>query len=304
MLDRKRLKRLDRRYRRIARRLKRADLQRESTTEFDPDGVFANLIDKWSSRYFLGYYSEEGMTAGLQRYGFFEELAKRGLFDPVVRFDLRDPYLHRLTIHCDGGADPDTLLVDLKARVVHRPGSHGFDEELGDEDPDFLFVEWLLLQHPKRPFSARRLPLPGQSHPGLGIGYEVLELITIMAERLRLGGIVNVPMHYHNAVLYSPRNTFVDPKVEGVFRALRRDLGERPLPEASWAVYHGCVSEGGRPLEWEGHEQLCALRRRVRRYLCTNPFREARDSEMASRRFTVDEERLAALMADPDALVR
>jgi len=304
MVDRKRLRRLDRRYRRIARRLKRADLQRESTTLFDPDGVFANLIDQWSSRYFLGYYSEEGMTAALQRYGFLQELAKRDLHDAVVRFDLSDPYLHRLTIHCDGGAGPDTLLVELKARIVHRPNAYRFDDELEGEDLDFLFVEWLLLQNPKRAFSPRRLPLPGQAHPGLGIGYEVLELLTIMAERLRLGGIVNVPMHYHNAALYSVRNTYLAPKVEGVFRALRRDLGDRPLADASWAVYHGCVSENGQPLEWEGHEQLCALRRRVRRYLRRSHFREARDREMARRRFAVDEQRLARLLADPAALVR
>jgi len=304
MVDRKRLKRLDRRYRRIARRLKRADLQRENSTQFDPEGVFANLIDKWSSRYFLGYYSEEGMTAALRRYGFFEELAKRDLYDPVVRFDLSDPYLHRLTIHCDGGADPGTLLVELRARIVHRPSAYDFHDELGDEELDFLFVEWLLLQNPKQAFSPRRLPLPGQAHPGLGIGYEVLELLTIMAERLRMGGIVNVPLHYHNAALYSVRNTFVDPQVEGVFRALRRDLGERPLAEASWAVYHGCVSHGGEPLEWEGHEQLCALRRRVRRYLRRRRFREVRDREMHRRRFAVDEERLTRLLADPESLVR
>ncbi len=292
------MRRVERRYRHIARRLRRIDLQKDSSTLFDPDDIFASVIDEWSSRYFLGFYSEEGMFGALKRYGLFEELAKRGLHDPVLAFDLSDPYLHRLSIHCDGRATPDTRLMELRARVVHRPHTYAFERELGDEGVDFLFVEWLLLQHPRRAFSAERPPLPGQDHPGLGVAYEVFELLTIMAERLRLAGILNAPMNYHNALLYETASSFLDPLEDGLFRALRRDLAGRRLSEASWAVYDGCVFAEGddQPFGWEGHEQLCALRPRVRGYLRSSGYRRQRRLAEEAVRFVVDEERLVGVL--------
>ena len=263
---------------------------------FDPEGIFASVVDKWSSQFFLGYYSEEGMTEGLRTYGLFDELARRDLVDPVLSFDLSDPYLHRMTIHCDGRVEPDTLMVDLRARLVRRPLHEEFAGYLGEVQFDFLFIEWLMLQHPKRGFTHERLPLPGQLHPGLGVGYEVFGLLLIMAERLRLGGILNVPLHYHNAALYQVRSTFLDPEVEGAFRALQRDLGERPLPRATWAIHEDCVSRDGQPYEWNGHEQLCAVRRQVRRYFREPGFRSRRDRACSAHCFEVDDSRLSEVM--------
>ena len=297
MLDRRRLKKLDHRYHRIAKRLQRADLQRDSAPLFDPQGIFDSVVNQWSSQFFLGYYSLDGMTEALSRYGFFDELARRGLRDPVVNFDLSDPYLHRLAVHCDGVVEPETRLVDLRARIVHRPQDEALAEFLGDAPFDFLFVEWLLLQHPRRAFTPQRPPLPGQNHPGLGIGFEVFQLILIMAERLRLGGILNVPLHYHNAALYHVRSTFLDPEVEGAFRALKRDLGDhRSLAESTWAVHDGCVSLDGQPYEYNGHEQLCAVRRRVRSFFRQPEFRRRREITMATRRFHIDEGCLGRVM--------
>lgn len=289
MLDPVRLKKLDHRYHRIAKRLRRADLQQDDSTLFDPEGIFASVVDKWSSQYFLGYYSEDGMTEALTRYGFFDEMAHRGLHDPVLAFDLSDPYLHRLSVHCDGVVEPETKLVDLRARLVHRPLNEELAEHLGDAPFDFLFVEWLLLQHPRRRFTRKRPPLPGQTYPGLGIGFEVFQLLLIMAERLCLGGILNVPLHYHNAVLYNVRSSFLDPVAEGAFRALRRDLGDRLLAEATWAVHDGCVTLNGQPYEYSGSEQLCAVRRRVRSFFRQPSFRSRRERSMAAHRFRVDD---------------
>jgi hypothetical protein len=296
MLDRTRLKKLDHRYHRIAKRLRRADLQQDDSSLFDPEGIFAAVVDEWSSQYFLGYYSEDGMTAALKEYGFFDALAHRGLRDPVLHFDLTDPYLHRLSVHCDGVVEPETKLVDLRARLVHRPLNEALTEHLGDAPFDFLFVEWLLLQHPRRRFTRQRPPLPGQTYPGLGIGFEVFQLLLIMAERLRLGGILNVPLHYHNAALYHVRSTFLDPEAEGRFRALRRDLGDRLLAEATWAVHDGCVIQDGQPFEYSGTEQLCAVRRRVRSFFRQPGFRRRREQAMASSRFRVDDECVTRVM--------
>lgn len=294
------LVKLDWKFRRIFHRLKAAELHKDVATELDPDGLFASVVDKFSTRYFLGFYSEAGVHTAFEHYGFWAALAEQGLGDPVVRLDLSDPYLHCARAYCDGEATRANLVAELKARIVHRPATYRFEGELKDDSVDFLFIEWLLLQNPRRRFRPHRLPLPSQDHPGLGLRFEVFEMLQLMAERLGLAGIVNVPMHYHNARLYKVRATFLDPAVEGRFRALLRDLEGRALFEQSWAVHEGCVLDRhtGEPFEWHGHEQLCALRRRVRRYFHGDGFEAARDRAFAGHRFTVDEERLARVLGD------
>ena len=299
-VDPKPLVKLDWRFRRIFRRLKTAELRKDVATELDPDGLFAAVVDKFSTRYFLGFYSEAGVHTAFERYGIWAALEQQGLLDPVVRLDLSDPYLHCAMAYCDGEPTRANLVSELKARIVHRPATHRFVHELRDDGVDFLFIEWLLLQNPRRRFRPHRLPLPSQEHPGLGLRFEVFEMLVLMAERLGLAGIVNVPMHYHNARLYKVRATFIDPKVEGRFRALLRDLQDRSLFEQSWAVHEGCVIDRrtGDPFEWHGHEQLCALRRRVRRYFHAADFEAERDRAFAEHRFAVDEPKLSRVLGE------
>ncbi len=294
------LVKLDWKFRRIARRLETAELRRDVATDLDPDGLFAAVVDKFSDRYFLGFYSEAGVHTAFERYGFWDGLASQGLHDPVVKLDLSDPYLHCARAYCDGEASPDNLVAELKARIIHRPATYRFERELGDDGVDFLFIEWLLLQNPRKRFRPHRLPLPSQDHPGLGLRYQVFEMLQLMAERLGLAGIVNVPMHYHNARLYKVRATFLDPAVEGRFRALLRDIDGRSLFEQSWAVHEACVVDRwtDTPFEWHGHEQLSALRRRVRRYFRGEAFERERDRAAAYHRFSIDEGKLARVLRD------
>ncbi len=297
-MDRNRISRVERRFRRIARRLRDADLRREASTDMDPDGLFAALVDKWDSRHFLGYYSREGLHTALTAYGLWDLLERRVPGGAELSLDLRDPTAHRLTIHHGGHRDDAHLLVELRARLVHRPLEVSFDAVLGDDPVDFLFVDWIRVQDPTRGFDADHLPFPGQIHPGIGAGIEVLTLIQMMSERLGLAGVINTPMHFHNAVLYHPRATFIDAEADGCFRALKRDLAHLPLLEASWAVHGACVSDAttGQPFRWTEREQLCAQRRRVRAHLRGKTFRTRRDRAAAERRFTVDDRRLAFVM--------
>ena len=58
---------------------------------------------------------------------------------------------------------------------------------------------------------------------------DVLALQLIICERLNLDGIVVVPSHYHVAAQWRDNLRFVDPLVEGRFRALDRALEGREL---------------------------------------------------------------------------
>ena len=60
-------------------------------------------------------------------------------------------------------------------------------------------------------------------------------LLRLMALRLGCDGLLNHPAHFHNAQLYGRFFNFVDPEVEGRFRALERDLAHLSLADATVA---------------------------------------------------------------------
>lgn len=302
---RKQWRRIEHEFRPITKSLTRADLQQ---VDFQPivaeDLLALGGAEGRGTQFFLGYYSEPGLNEALRRYGLWERLEQRGFPHASVRLDLSDPYLHRMLFHGPGDGDEEFLIGEFRARVLHRPREYDFAEELGDDPLDFLYIEWLMLQNPRREFTAERPPLPGQDHPGLGVGLEIFELIRILAERLDLSGIINVPAYYNNAYLYQMRSTFLLPEIEGRFHALKRDLGDRSLAEASWAVQWECVLDraSGEPFVWQAHELCHAQRRRVRRYFQSSWFKQRRREATERYQFVLDEQRFAHKRAEAGLL--
>src|SRR5690554_7171923 len=101
-----------------------------------------------------------------------------------------------------------------------------------------LNIHWLLMQNPQASFGPGRLPLPGQTHPGTGLGEQVMGLLRNSCRRLKLGGLVTVPAHFHNAMMYAGTYHYIDPNAEGALLALHRDLfgGKSPLDNPSQLV--------------------------------------------------------------------
>lgn len=194
----------------------------------------------------LGYYTRAGVEFALERYGLLPRL--RGLgFDPHV--DISCGGETGETVRVLEGGSERLVLVELR---VARDRQTIASVEL-------LRIEWLLLQNPRASWVAGRTPLPGQRHPGLHMFEEVALLMLIVCERLGLAGLVVVPSHYHVASRWHGREIpvarrgwvservrpakvlFLDPVVEGRFRALERVLDPLPLAEASTAVERGRV---------------------------------------------------------------
>jgi acetoin utilization deacetylase AcuC-like enzyme len=220
-----------RRYRKLARRLDPALL----TGDDDPglireEDIYPGFAAP--SRLFLGYYSAAGLELALERYGLFDRLRDRGFTDLSFSAVTEDPARQRLRIANNpaSGGGPE-VLVELQ---VHRDRGAVVDAEM-------LAVDWLLLQDPRRPFSAAAPRLPGQKHPGLGLLMEVVGLLVIACERLGLDGLVVVPSHYHLAVQWRKRLRFVDPAAEGRFIALQAALAGMTLAAAAAALSGGRV---------------------------------------------------------------
>ena len=177
----------------------------------------------------LGFYTRDGLEYGLERYGILPYVRRLGFGD--LRIDLEETRVRLLS--------RDAVLFELD---VDR-------QKLGAAD--VLFVNWLSLRNPRAQFSVKRPKLPGQDVPGLGLAQEATALLAIMAERLRLDGVAFRPSWFHMA--YAGRHTgrFVDPRRQGRFEALVRDLKALPLLDATRAVAEGQVTLNGEPYAWE-----------------------------------------------------
>ncbi|WP_165703631.1 histone deacetylase [Enhygromyxa salina] len=178
----------------------------------------------------LGYYTPAGIELALERYGVLPRL-RRLDFEPRIEI-ARDPETGD-TVRVFGDASDELLLIEVR---VSR-------DRLTIPSMELLRIEWMLLQNPRVSWSAGRVPLPGQRHPGLRMFDDVAMLMLVVCERLKLDGIVVVPSHYHVAAHYHGRMKFLDPVAEGRFLALQRLLGGLPLAEASNAVEHGRVRD-------------------------------------------------------------
>lgn len=191
---------------------------------------------------FLGYYTKVGLELLLERFGILSQLRARGFPSPELELDLAHPLGHTLRLW--GAAGRRDLLVELRVARSTRelPGM------------EVLNVEWLLLQNPRKAFTADRPPLPGQSHPGLGLLPEFFGWLLVLGESLDLDGLAFHTSHYHIAALSVRFARFLEPEHEALFRAIERAVADLPLAEASAAVEAGTVVDTatGTPVRWPG----------------------------------------------------
>jgi hypothetical protein len=199
---------------------------------------FPELYGKKSPERLLGYYTRDGIEYALERYGILPLVRRLGFSD--LRIEL-DEGRFRLK-------SKELVLIELEVSKKEIAGL------------ELLFVNWLSLRNPHAHFSAKRPQLPGQEVPGLGLAQEAQALLSIMAERLRLVGVAFQPSWFHMAYAGRHATRFFDPKRQGRFKALVRDLRDLPLLEATRAVAEGRVRLNGAPYQWEADPMVHFLK--------------------------------------------
>ncbi len=256
----------------------------------EEDLLGLNVEDR-PSLLFLGTYSKEQIQRGLEKYGVWEELERRGFGNLRITMDTRDPYRQRLAIHSVIEKLGDSLL--LAEIVVKRDVltlTPDFDYPYANRSFDVLVIEWLALQDPRLAFTEAKPRLPGQQYPGLGMSREVLTLLTLACKRLNLAGIINVPQYFHNAHIYSRVASFIDPVCEGKRLALTRDLLSRhSLAKVSWAIDWGCVRENEQSFQWFTSQQLVPLCKEIRTYFSHPEFTTRVKAAEEQYRYVLDE---------------
>ena len=266
-------------YAEIARALNPYELQRDSGTwKLSEEDLMGDLTGpRHRSMRILDYYSSHGVHFALEQYGLMDELRSSGFRAPRLTIDPTDPDKQRITVH--GTKDgAEHLLIELVMRLTTSPALKGMEPAV---EIRLLSVEWLLLQNPTEDFSLRHPQLPGQEHPGLGVGEQLMHMLLQAVHRLGLDGIAHHPSRYHIAFFGGGQFFFLDPGVQGRFEALREVLGPLDLVEAAWLMERGEVRRAdGTPIEWEAEVCVVPASERLLRYLGSanyqDPRREAR----------------------------
>ena len=205
-------------------------------------------------RLLLGFYTAAGLEHALFRYGIFEQLERLGYRHFRVAFDTAG-LGERARLYGEADAKEHLLVeVILERRRIALPAGGG--------EADVLYIHWLSLRNPRAQFSDRRPRLPGQDVPGLGLAREAGYMLWRMAVRLGLAGVVIRPAHYHMAYACRHEFAFLDPRRQGRFEALVRDLGRRSLLEVTTGMAEGRVRLNGETYAWEADEMAYWLRPR------------------------------------------
>jgi len=293
------MEKVEKRFRRVYRKLSALDLQRisdENQAVIDED-LLRDPMGIKKSALFLNYYSPEGLVTALEEYGIYDLLKKKGFDDFVLSGKVDDVYRHCARVYWGGVEDPSHLLIELILRegTIRSARDGKAQDGVAAGQHSLLIIEWLCLQNPSVCFSPDRPPLPGQTHPGLGIGYEILGLLILMAKRTRKDGLLNRPQFYHNARVYYERFKFFDPVREGRLLALMRDTGDDPLTDVSWAIHHGCLRDAsaGEKVVWEGGEQTYPLSPKLQDYFASRRYRDIVWETAANTRYRIDWEKFA-----------
>jgi hypothetical protein len=227
-------------------------------------------VDPGLSARYLGRLSLPALCAELDQAGVFAALWARGYQDPHTRIEVEEG-AHRLLVTSSHGGES---LIDLRMTEEALPVTEPALRARGVEVLSVLVVEWLALQDPRAVFTRTRPRLPGQTHPGLGLGRQLYTRVLDWAAAWGKDGLVNVPAYFHNAKFYAPPFTFLSAAEQGRFEALRRDLAHLPVADASAALEAGRVldTSSGEPVTWSPGGMLAPLSPPVRDYLASAEY--------------------------------
>ncbi len=264
----------------------------DSSSLLPGDDDFSGLFRDSKSPLLLGHYSLEMIHERLEHYGVSPKLREEGLDNIHVRMDTSDSERQQVFLYIERDGT-EHLLGEISLHDGLFMPTHPFAFELRDQRFFMLYIQWLCLQNPTVPFHPGRPALPGQSHPGLKVGHEVMAMLIALAERMKMSGLINIPEFPHAAVLYSERFRYFNPSAEGRLRAMRRDLAAYTLAQSSWGILRGCVHDigTGEQLEWFREEQVLPLSKVWTAHFKRREYREAVRETFENTHYAFDDAR-------------
>lgn len=206
---------------------------------------------------FLGHYSRHALELAMQWTGLFDRLRSRGFYHPYLDIDLSNPNGHTLRMYSD--SRKKELLVEARLRIDRNIVA----------DAELLSIEWLLMQNPRAEFSAGRPRLPQQSHPGLGLVSDIVSLLILICDRLKLDGLVFIPSHFHLVRKAGKHLHFLRREDERWYQAVERAVHDRPIAEATEIVARGALRDRqtGETIRWRPMPMVLAVSDRFKQQI-------------------------------------
>jgi hypothetical protein len=233
---------------------------------------------------FLNRYSLDHITGILDKVGLFSHLREKGFDDIVSDIFCDSEKIHYLRVY-DRKKDPSHIIIDLRL-------SEGRFIPEGKETPyDMFFIEWLQSQNPRsRDFNQDRPQLPGQNRPGLGCLKYLTAMMEAVSEDLTRDGFLDVPDHFHLAVIYSRSFKFFSPEEEGKMLAILRDCSGRPLSDIAWGVVTKSIIEkkSGEAFLYTPSEEIFPISSRMKKYFSSHAYKKSCAETMRSLHFSLD----------------
>jgi hypothetical protein len=225
---------------------------------------------------FLDHFTFDELFAQIESTSFLSAMKKKGVLIPRVELVRVEPDEHRLIV-ADASESEPVRMIELRLALTRMevPALSGYSSR-----PtlfEMLAINWVMMQDPRAAFTKERPQLPGQEHPGLGLGRKCQEFLVRLGTELRREGLVNHPQYFHNAIFYRDEYYFIDPKRQGELLAMLRDLARYPIGVASQAIADGRLMDVQRQIrvEWDPEGMVCPIHKRLGDYFQSREYREA-----------------------------
>jgi hypothetical protein len=260
--------------------------------DMSDDEILAELQKRPDPEYFLGRYDREEIKRRLESRGILSRLAELGYPDVEVEISTDQIYNHRLYVHT-GVRDYDHILIELRLREGNFRPKKQFIPGFVLGEMSMIMVDFLLLQNPAENFGEDKPALPQQTHPGLGVLKDLIPLVLEVVEETGRSGVLDVPEHFHGALFYSKWFRFLNPDMEGRFRAMKRDLKKYELSLVSECIFNNClINLGSDEMEkWGPGEQILPISKVLRDYFEHPVYKQKAEEAKEKNRYDLDLER-------------
>ena len=260
----------------------------QTSSLFEEEDIFGDLVDKRGSSLILGKYSLNAVLAVLRKRGFLNDARKRKLWPLVFDLDSSEFPLQRFQIfHRE--KKPDNLIVDLKIKEGNFQPKKDLAISASLKECKFLILDWLTLQNPLQSFTPERSPLPGQKYPGLSLGKKVMDIFIYLSRLTRNDGLLAYPAYLHNALLFLRYFNFLNPDKEAEVIAIKRSFPEVTFKQLAWIVHLGCLrSQDDKIYEWEAEEQVYPINKTLKGYFDSKDYKKRVKEAQKDFHFRID----------------
>jgi hypothetical protein len=248
--------------------------------------MFSQLPQAIGPSLFLDRFTLDEVHDRLASTSFLSAMVKKGIFNPRLEMLCVEPDEHRLIVFDDSGPEP-VKMIELRLALTRLEIPAAMGSSSSKSLFEMLAINWAMMQNPRAAFSAERPQLPGQEHPGLGLGRKCHEFLVRLGGELRRDGLINHPQYIHNAIIYRDEYYFIDPLRQGELLAMVRDLARYPIDVVSHAIAEGKLVDVQRQIrvKWVPEVMVCPLHKRLSSYFEGREYREAVQKSLSSRSY-------------------